>query len=100
MVSEHLEYARFGAKNYVIRAEPTGMPQGLGSLSVWVELAIRVRRLLTHDRTWTVRVRRKADDPFGDVVHQEVAPDKNLARARVAELKEEIRTGRLPAIPS
>lgn len=84
----------------MIRAEPTGVPQGLGSLSIWVELAIRVRRLLTHDRTWTVRVRRGADDPFGDIVDQEVAPDENLARARVAELKEEIGSGRLPAIPS
>ena len=100
VVSEHLEYARFGSEDFVIRAEPTGMPQGLASLSIWVELAVRVRRLITRERSWTVRVRRRSDDRFGEVVHDEIALDETQARTRVVELKEDIRVGRLPSTSS
>jgi hypothetical protein len=94
VVSEYLEQAGHGARAYVIRAEPSGMPKGAGSLSIWVELFVHLQRLVARDRSWTVRVRRHADDPFGTVLHEETAQDATQARARVAELKQQIELGR------
>ena len=93
MVSEYLGPARFGESAFVIRAEPSGVPTGVGSLSMWMELVVHIRRFVKRDQTWMIRVRRSEDDPFGNVVHQEVAADKDAARKRVAEIKGEIRCG-------
>ena len=68
MVSEFLDEAVRAGESYVIRAQPTGMPRGVASLSSWVELLVDLRHLLLRDRTWTVLVRRKPDDPFGVVI--------------------------------
>lgn len=96
---EYLEHARFGRSQFVIRAEPTGMPQGVASLSMWVALAVQLRRLFTRDRRWAIRVRRWDDDPFGKVLHEEVVPNGKHARRRIEELRQEIRSGKL-SIPS
>jgi len=96
MVSEYLDQAVCGADAYVIRAEPTGMPEGVASLSVWVELLVELRRRFTGNRTWTLRVRRRVDDPFGVVIHEEVVADEMRAKARVEELAREIRSGTMP----
>lgn len=96
MVSEYLEQAGVGESAFVIRAEPSGVPTGVGSLSIWVELVVQIRRFIKRDQTWTIRVRKSRDDPFGNVVHQEIAADENHARRRVDELKAEIRSGQLP----
>ena len=93
MVSEYLEQARFGESAFVIRAEPSGVPTGVGSLSIWVELVVQVRRFIRRGHTWMIRVRRTGDDPFGNVVHQEVAADEQHARVRVDEIKDGIRSG-------
>ena len=100
MVSEYLDQAVFGGDAYVIRAEPTGMPEGVASLSVWVELVVELRRRFTRNRTWTVLVRRRIDDPFGVVIHQEVLADEMRSKARVEELAREIRSGTMPWAPS
>jgi hypothetical protein len=94
VVSEYLEHAGNGVRAYVIRAQPSGMPKGVGSLSIWVELLVHLQRLVARDRSWTVCVRRHADDPFGAVAHEETASDEMQARARVAELKQRIESGR------
>jgi hypothetical protein len=60
-----------------------------------VELVVQIRRFIRRDQTWTIRVRRSADDPFGYVVHQEIAANEDHARKRVDEIKAEIRSGRL-----
>ena len=99
MVSEYVDQARFEEDAYVIRAEPTGVPTGVGSLSLWVELALRVRRFIRRDQTWTVRVRRSEDDPFGDVLHQEVMSHESHARRRAEEIKDEIRSGQFSSEP-
>ena len=80
MVSEYLGQARFGKDAFVIRAEPTGVPTDASSLSIWVGLVVQVRRLIKRDQTWMVRVRRSDDDPFGDIVHEEVTADETQAR--------------------
>lgn len=100
VVSEYIEQAGYGTRAYVIRAEPTGVPTGVGSLSIWIELLVQVRRLLTRDRSWTVRVRRRDDDPFGAIALEETVPDEIRARARTVELKQQIESGRFPPIAS
>lgn len=95
MVSEYLEQAGVGESAVVIRAEPSGVPTDVGSLSIWVELVFQIRRFISRDQTWTIRVRRSRDDPFGHVVHQEIAADEDYARKRVDEIKAEIRSGQL-----
>lgn len=100
MVSEFLDEAVRAGESYVIRAQPTGMPRGVASLSSWVELVVDLRRLLLRDRTWTVLVRRRPDDPFGVVIHHEVVVDEKRAGARVGELAREIRSGTIPWPPS
>jgi hypothetical protein len=100
MVSECLDEAVLRGDAYVIRAKPTGMPSGVASLSSWVELVVDVRRLVTRNRTWTVLVRRRADDPFGVVIHEEVVVDEKHAQARVEEVALEIRSGTIPWAPS
>ncbi len=100
MVSEYLEQAGQGTHAYVIRAEPSGVPGGVGSLSIWIELLAQIRRLLTRERSWTVRVRRRDDDPFGAIIHEETVPDGIQARAKVQELKQQIESGRFPPIAS
>ena len=99
IVSEYLNEAVFRGDAYVIRAEPTGMPRGVGSLSVWVELVVELRRRFTRNRTWTLFVRRRVDDPFGVVIHQEVVADERQAKARVEDLAREIRSGTMPWAP-
>ena len=100
VVSEYLDEAVLGGDSYVIRAQPTGMPRGVASLSSWVELAVDVRRLVTRERSWTVLVCRRADDPFGVVIHEEVVVDEKRAQARVEEVAREIRSGAIPWAPS
>lgn len=92
MVSEYLEQRESGKVPFVIRAEPSGVPTGVGSLSIWVELVVQIRRFIRRDQTWTIRIRRSRDDPFGNVVHQETAADEDHARKRVDEIKAEIRS--------
>lgn len=100
VVSEYLDEAVLGGDSYVIRAKPTGMPRGVASLSTWVEAVVGIRRLFARDRTWTVMVRRRAEDPFGVVIHEEVLVDEKRAQARVEELAREIRSGTTPWAPS
>ncbi len=100
IVSEYIDETVFGGDSYVIRAEPSGMPRGVASLSTWVELVVDLRRLVTRDRTWTVLVRRRADDPFGVVIHEEVVVDEKRAQARVEEVAREIGSGSIPWAPS
>ena len=49
MVSEYLEQAGVGEGAFVIRAEPSGVPTGVGSLSIWVELVVHLRRFIGRD---------------------------------------------------
>ncbi len=99
MISEYLDEAVCGGDSYVVRANPTGMPRGVASLSAWVELAVDLRRIFARNRTWTVLVRRRADDPFGVVIHEEVVIDEKRAQERVEEVAREIRSGAIPWAP-
>lgn len=87
---------RWADEWYVIRAEPGGMPQSPLFLSSLALTIAGVLRLLRRDRTWVVRVRRRADDPLGASVHEEILPSRDAALAQVQGLYDRIRLGDLP----
>ena len=81
------------AGDFVIRAEPWGIPQGLlGFVSNVHEFAF-IRRALKRDHSWIVRVRQRSDDPFGAVVHEERVMNKAAVPTAIARLESAIRDG-------
>ena len=86
-----------GGVDYVIRVEPTGLVESPLPVLSFVALTFTtLRRLARRDRTWTVSVRRRGDDPFGAVAHREVLPSRDQASARAADLIATARTGKQP----
>jgi len=55
---------------YVVRAEPWNAYQdGVGTN--WTHTYRFLERLIARNHSWTVRVRRRGDDPFGPVLYSE-----------------------------
>jgi hypothetical protein len=81
--------------NFALRAQPSSTPQGVFTISgLWRFPA----RLLHHDRSWTVRVRRREDDyPGGAVVASAITPSKAEAKALLEAWATELRSGTIPA---
>jgi hypothetical protein len=85
-----------GGVDYVIRMEPTGlMESSLPTLSSLARACAALRRLVRRDRTWTITVRKRSDDPFGPVTHREVAPSRDDAAQRAAVVVARVRAGEL-----
>ena len=88
---------RMEGTTYIIRTEPAGLMDSPWSvLSRWALLFNSAIRLVRGDRTWTIAVREWSEDPFGLVLHQEVAPSRDAAATRLEALEREIRAGRAP----
>lgn len=81
---------------YVLRAEPHNIPQGFWGLTNWARSNAFVGRVLFRNHAWTVRVRARADDPFGTAVYEETVPDRAAARDALARVERSIRAGQLP----
>ncbi len=96
MVPEHICEVRGGGRDYVIRAQPKGLPRGIAGVSVWVVLLAELRRWVRRERAWEVQVWLRPDDPFGRVLHEEEAADGREARERVEILGRELRAGNAP----
>jgi hypothetical protein len=84
--------------SFVIRSEPHGVPTvrwlwrppwklGLGSL--------HVLRWARRDKSWTVRVILRANDPFGPDTHAETVPSKRQVVAVLDRLETDVRRGSL-----
>jgi hypothetical protein len=85
-----------GGITYVIRSEPTGMMESpVTTLSSVAQAFAAARRLIRRDRTWTIAVRKRSDDPFGPTVHREVAPSRETAMDRAQEVEALLRSGEL-----
>jgi hypothetical protein len=81
------------AGTFVIRAEPRGIPHGcLGFVSSVRGLAF-LRRLVTRNHSWVIRVRRWDDDPFGAVVYEERVIGKAVVPLSIARVATAIRGG-------
>jgi hypothetical protein len=80
--------------DYVVRTGPTGvMDSALPMLSFIALTFTTIRRWLRRDSTWTIAVRKRADDPLGPDVHQEVLQSREAASQRLPELLKEARAG-------
>ena len=78
-----------------MRTERRGVPiEGTLRGSAF-DLANRVRRLARRDRAWLIRVRPKADDPFGPDVYEEAVDDKRQLTGALDAVVERIRTGEI-----
>ncbi len=95
MVPEYMTQAPYGGDTFVVRAEPTGMPQGLGMASSTVVALASIRRWIRRDRRWLLR-RRRSDDPVGPVLYEELLESEAAAKQRVTEIAEELRRGSPP----
>jgi hypothetical protein len=83
--------------NYALRAQPSSTPQGVVTISGLWRLPLR---WLRHDRSWTVRVRRREDDyPGGPVVVSTTAPSRADAKALLEDWAALLRRGTIPAGP-
>ncbi len=96
MATEFLTEVQFGGRDYILRANPKGMPQGVGSFSVWVAAFVHAWRWLKRERAWVIRVRAREEDPLGKIVYEEELPDWRTTGQRVDELRDKIRAGKLP----
>ena len=95
MTGSVTEVSRCGV-GYVIRTEPTGVSDSpLTTLSSVAQAIAVTRRLLRRDRTWTIAVRERSEDPFGATVRLETAPSREAARRRTQELEASVRSGEL-----
>ncbi len=84
-------------ETFLIRAEPSGLPQGVAMASQTATLlSLTWARLVRRERGWRLRVRRYADDPTGPVLHEEDAASAEEARRRLSRLVASIRSGHWP----
>lgn len=83
-----------GGVDYIARVEPTGLMESPLPVFSFIALTFTmIRSWIRRDSTWTITVRKRADDPFGDVIHREVLPSRQLASTRADELVREARSG-------
>ncbi len=94
---EEITTLTVGGATFLIRTEPAGIPQGLGTASQTITLlSLAWRRLVLRDHSWHLRVRRFHDDPAGPVLHDEIATSAEDAKERLAQLGDAIKSGRPP----
>ncbi|MDP9420226.1 MAG: hypothetical protein M3P53_08790 [Actinomycetota bacterium] len=84
-------------EKFLIRAEPAGLPQGVGMASQTATLlSLTWRRLVRGERGWRLRVRRFADDPTGPILYEEEAASAEEAARRLHGLITAMRSGDWP----
>ncbi len=96
VVPEHISEVRGGGRDYVIRAQPKGLPKGIGGLSVWIVFVSLLWRWVRREKAWVVQVRAREHDPLGEVLHEEEVLGDRQARDRVAALGRDLRSGKPP----
>ena len=88
----------FGSRgDYVLRAEPSSSKQGFwAEMNSLGQLVRSTSQVLHRDHSWTVRVRRRQEDPFGDVVVQQTVESRRAAKALLRSWSASLLKGESP----
>ena len=79
--------------DFVIRVDPWNLPDGRSDS--WTSTVAFVQRAVERNHSWTLRVRRFSDDPFGPVIHEERIDKRSQVPEAISRVERAIHSGAL-----